>query len=270
MATQAHVHQGGSRDAPSPAAFIDRWIYVFMAVFLIAVILIGFVPDSFIRIAAIEAGERPPFLPQAHFHALTMGAWMLLLLTQTTLMATGRRQWHMQLGLLGMVLAPLLVLAGYMLATANIETQAAFAENAPPQMQEALAERLHNAVNIVLAQMRAGIGFVGMVALALLARRTDPGTHKRLMILAITAPLGAATSRIPFLYSTAPDSPLSAMLWPLACVLPMFLWDLCRLRRIHRAYWICAAIMLPLSIATQLLWDSPWWHAVAPPLLYGR
>ena len=38
MATQAHVHQGGSRDAPSPAAFIDRWIYVFMAVFLIAVI----------------------------------------------------------------------------------------------------------------------------------------------------------------------------------------------------------------------------------------
>ena len=33
---------------------------------------------------------------------------------------------------------------------------------------------------------------------------------------------------------------------------------------------ICAAIMLPLSIATQLLWDSPWWHAVAPPLLYGR
>lgn len=269
MATQAQIHPGSSGDAPSMAGFIDRWIYVFMAVLLIAVILIGFVPDSFVRIAAIEAGERGPFLPQAHFHALTMGAWMLLLLAQTTLMATGRRHWHMQLGLLGIVLAPLLVLAGYMLATANIQAQVAFAENAPPQMQEELAERLHNAVNIVLAQMRAGVGFLSMVVLALLTRRSDPGTHKRLMILAITAPLGAATSRIPFLYSTAPDSPLSAMFWPLACVLPMFLWDLYRQRRIHRAYWICAAIMLPISIATQLLWNSAWWHAVAPPLLYG-
>ena len=269
MATQAQVHTGGSGDAPSLAEVIDRWIYVFMALFLIAVILTGFVPDSFVRIAAIEAGERGPFLPQGHFHALTMGAWMLLLLAQTTLMATGRRQWHMQLGLLGMVLAPLLVLAGYMLATANIQAQVAFAENAPPQVQEAMAERLHNAVNIVLVQIRAGIGFLSLIVLALLARRRDSGMHKRLMILAITAPLGAATSRIPLLYSTAPDSPLSSMLWPLACVLPMFLWDLYRLRRIHRAYWIYAAIMLPISIAAHLLWNSAWWHAFAPPLLYG-
>ena len=43
---------------PALTAFIDRWIYVFMAVMLIALVLIGFVPDSLQIIAAVEAGQR--------------------------------------------------------------------------------------------------------------------------------------------------------------------------------------------------------------------
>ncbi|MFZ9394869.1 MAG: hypothetical protein ACO25F_02265 [Erythrobacter sp.] len=271
MATQASAHPQPASDSggPSLSGIIDRWIYVMMVVFLIAVILIGFVPDSFTRMAAIQAGERPPFLPQAHFHALTMGSWMLLLLTQTVLMATGRRQWHMQLGMLGLVLAPLLVIAGFMLATANFGSQIAFAEAGSPEVRAQLDQRLANMSNVVLMQIRAGIGFLLLVPLALLARRTDPGTHKRLMILTVIPPLGAATSRITFLYNTAPDSPAASLLWPLACALPMFLWDLYRQRSIHRAYWIFAAIMLPTGLAVQLLWNSPWWHGVVAQMI-GR
>ena len=40
---------------------LDRWIFVVQAVFFIALVLTGFVPDSFDKVAAVQAGQRPPF-----------------------------------------------------------------------------------------------------------------------------------------------------------------------------------------------------------------
>ncbi len=252
----------------SLTAVIDRWQYVLMALFLIAVILTGFVPDSFKRLADIGAGGRPDFLPQAHFHALTMGAWMLLLLTQTTLMATGRDQWHKQLGLLGLVLAPLMVVAGVMLVPANIAERIAFAEGGGPDAQAQLAKDLNRMTNTALVQLRSGLCFVLVVAVGLAARGRDAGLHKRMMILAPIAPIGAAFGRMPFLYNSMPESPISVIAWPFLCVVPMLLWDIYRQRSIHRAYWIFAAIMVPTALAVLGLWNSPWWLSVAPDFLY--
>src|SRR5690348_7833571 len=81
------------------ANVIDRWIYVFTAASLIAIVLAGFVPDSLSKIAAIQAGQRPPFPLVLHVHAVLMGCFLLLLLGQTILMATGKRSGHMQLGI---------------------------------------------------------------------------------------------------------------------------------------------------------------------------
>src|ERR1051326_9408011 len=100
------------------AAFIDRWIYVLMAVLILITVFIGFLPDSFLKIAAIRAGERPAFPPALHVHAVLMGSWLTLLLAQTTLMATGHRGWHKQLGLVSLVLAPAIVVAGIVLFSA--------------------------------------------------------------------------------------------------------------------------------------------------------
>ena len=44
-----------------------------------------------------------------------IAALLLILLAQTWLMATGRRAYHMQLGLVGYVLAALLVVVGFVL-----------------------------------------------------------------------------------------------------------------------------------------------------------
>ena len=56
MATQAGIQSTGLTGGQSGAltAFIDRWIYVFMAAMLIAVVLIGFIPDSHL----VFAGDR--------------------------------------------------------------------------------------------------------------------------------------------------------------------------------------------------------------------
>jgi hypothetical protein len=69
---------------------LDRWIFVFMAAFILATVLVGFVPASLGKIAAVEAGQRAPFPPVLHVHAVLMGSWVLLLLAQASLVA-GRR-----------------------------------------------------------------------------------------------------------------------------------------------------------------------------------
>ena len=255
-------------DASWLVQLIDRWIYVFMAVLLVTIVLVGFIPDSIGKIAAVERAERPPFPVAMHLHAVLMGSWMLLLLTQTTLMATGRRAMHMQLGVAGMILAPALVIAGVVLVPTNLQLWAAFGEAGPPAVQEGVQGFLHFMTNIALLQLRIAVCFLLMVYIGLRARKRDSGLHKRMMILATIAPTPAAFDRMTFLPHTLPESPLTVDLWPLLAIAPMFLWDLYRQRSIHRAYWIYAAIMVPTAVVVHLLWDSPWWHAVAPGLLY--
>lgn len=271
MATHANLQSGvpGSDQAVSLASFIDRWIYVFMAAFMTLSVLVGFVPDSLGKIAAVEAGLRPPFPLALHLHAVLMGSWMLLLLTQTTLMATGRKGWHMQLGVAGMVLAPALVIAGVVLVPTNLRSFVEFTAGAPAEAQAQIGGFLHFMTDIALIQLRAGLCFLLLVFLALRARKRDSELHKRLIILATMVPMPAAFDRMSFLPNTMPGSPLTAEIWPLVALAPMFLWDLYRHGRIHRAYWIYAAVMVPAAVTVNLLWGSGWWHSIAPGFLYG-
>src|ERR1700743_1752790 len=95
---------------------IDRWIYVFTAVSLIAVVLAGFIPDSIAKTAAVHAGQRPPFPLVLPIPAVLVASFLALLLGQTVRVATGRRALHMQLGVAALVLTPLIVLSGVILA----------------------------------------------------------------------------------------------------------------------------------------------------------
>src|SRR5262245_32459777 len=97
------------------ARAIDRWIYVFMAVWFIAIVFTGFIPSSLNKIALVEAGQRAPFPLALHFHAVLMGSFLLLLLAQASLVATGRKALHQKLGVASLVLVPALVAAGLIL-----------------------------------------------------------------------------------------------------------------------------------------------------------
>src|SRR5438067_4903754 len=98
------------------AGFIDRWIYVFTAASFIVITLVGFIPDAIMKVGMVQAGQRPPFPLVMHMHAVLMGSFLLLLLAQTSLMATGRNEYHMRLGIAAFVLAPALVIVGFVLA----------------------------------------------------------------------------------------------------------------------------------------------------------
>lgn len=248
-------------------AFVDRWIYVFMAGLFIATVFTGFIPDSIEKMEDVATGRRAPFPPILHVHAILMGLWLTLLLVQATLMATGRPAIHKQLGLLAMVLAPAMVAAGFLLIPAMDGQIIDGIRHGPPEVAARLRTVLPIVVNIMLIQIRIGLIFAILVAIGLSARRFDPELHKRLMFLATAAALPAATDRIPWLPSTLPGSPLTAELWPLLVIAPMFLWDIFRLRRIHRAYMIWFAVLLVPAIAMHLLWGTDWWRHTALALL---
>ena len=267
-ATHVDIDRGMDALSGTPrSGVIDRWIYVFTAVSFVIITLIGFIPDSLGKIAAVQAGERPAFPLVLHMHAALMGTFLLLLLTQTALMATGRRQLHQRLGIIAFVVAAVLVLVGLVLVPTMYHQIWNAAQSAPPAAREKLQQVVLMRDNIMLLQLRIGILFPLFLLIGLRARGLNAGLHKRMMILATAMPLPAAIDRITWLPTTLPVSPLATDLYTLLAVSPMFLWDVFRNRKIHPAYLIWLGVNLPFAIAVHGLWGSPWWHSFAPRLM---
>jgi hypothetical protein len=269
MTAEAKADVGPSVGVPgkSVARAIDRWIFVFMAAFFIAIVFTGFIPDSMTKMALVEAGERPPFPLALHAHAVVMGAFLVLLLTQATLVATGRQANHEKLGLVGAVLALTLVIVGFILVPTMYHQGWNAAQAAPPEVRAGILEGLRVADNIMILQIRVGILFAVMIGIALSVRRKDSALHKRLMFLAIAGALPAAFDRMTWLPNTMPASPWGPELYTLVAVSPMFAWDFIRTRKVHKAYWIFGGLFAVATLITHLLWDTDWWHAMAPRLV---
>ena len=246
----------------------DRWIFVFTAAWFMVIVLAGFIPDSLMKIAAVEAGQRPPFPVVLHMHAALMGTFLLLLLTQSVLMATGRCELHMRVGIAAFFLVPMLVMVGLVLVPTIYHSVWAFARTAPPQVQPEMRERLLQLDNIMLLQFRIGILFPLFLGIAIAARRRTAGLHKRMMFLGTAVALPAAIDRMSWLPNTLPASPVGTDLYILFVALsPLFVWDVVRNRRVHEAYLIWLGLYLPASLLVYRLWDTPWWHATARQIL---
>jgi hypothetical protein len=246
---------------------IDRWIFVFMSAWFIVIVLAGFVPDALMKIGMVKAGLRPPFPLVLHLHAVLMGSFLLLLLAQSWLMATGRRALHMQLGIVAFALVPLLVVIGLILAPTMYYQVWGGATFGPPKVRAALAPVLPLVENILLLQISAGVLFAVFMTIALRARATRSGLHKRMLFLGTAVPMGAAIDRMTWLPSTMPASPLSTYVYILAAVSPMVVWDVVRNRRVHEAYWLWLALYVPAVAVVTMLWDKPYWHTAARTIM---
>lgn len=245
---------------------IDRWIYVFTAALFVLIILTGFIPDSIGKIHAVLTGQRPSFPLVLHMHAVLMASFMVLLLTQTILVATDRCDLHMRLGIAAFVIAPALVVVGFVLVpTMYHQTADALRVAATPAVREKWRQLLLHKENIMLLQVRVGMLFPLFLAIGLRARKLDAGLHKRMMLLASAIPLGAGLDRMTWLPTTATS--VATDLYILAAVAPMFLWDLIRNHRVHRAYLLWFVVYLPASALVWSQWDTPRWHSIARALL---
>ena len=272
MATLAKIFAVESRrpdllSGTPRAGTIDRWIYVFTAASFIVITLIGFIPDSLMKIAAVQAGERPPFPLILHMHAVLMGSFLMLLLAQTTLMATGRGDLHRRLGIAAFAVATALVVVGFILVPTMYHYTWNAAQTAPPETRVKLQQIILRRDNILLGQLRIGLLFPLFLLIGLRARGRNAGLHKRMMILATGITMGASIDRITWLPTTQPASRLATDLYILLALSPIFLWDVARNRAVHPAYLIWLGVTLPVTLAIYEVWDTAWWHSMAPRLM---
>jgi hypothetical protein len=244
-----------TRPGSDRVGFIDRWIYVFTAAVIIAVVLVGFVPDSIKLVASVQSGERPPLPLILHVHAVLMGSFLVLMLTQTILVAIGRVDLHRKLGRIAFVLAPALIVVGFLLVPVSYHYHWHVAQMAAPAVRQKL---LHPFVwdIILLAQILTGLLFSILITIGLWARRSIPGLHKRMMLIAPAMALGPAFTRMTWL-------PQIPVIYPVLVLLPMFIWDVKRYRRVHSAYLIWLAFFVPVQILFPIALRSTWWPGIA-------
>jgi hypothetical protein len=183
------------------------------------------------------------------------------------MVATGRCALHKQVGIAAFVLAPALVVVGLILAPTMYHQVWGGAHFGPPEVRKALAPVVPLVENILLLQISAGVMFALFIGIALGARSSRPGMHKRMMFLATVVPMGAAIERMKWLPSAMPHSPWVTTVYLLLAVSPMFVWDLVRNRRVHEAYKLWLAIYLPVVALVNFAWDKPWWHATAERIM---
>ena len=218
----------------------DRRLYIWFAVFMPVIVLLGFARTYYLK----GFFGNPP-LPGllVHLHGLVMTSWVVLFVTQVSLVATGRTRTHQRLGVLGAILAVLIVVVGVLTGIAGA---ARGASPGPPPLRFLV---------IPLGDM---LVFAILVGTALYFRRGRLDIHKRLMLLAAVNLLAPAIARIPLQFIAAGGALAFFGLTDLillACVG----FDTIRNRRLHPAFlwgmlFIIAFQPLRLMLAGTDVW----------------
>jgi len=252
------------RDAALPTTATDRF-YARMAIACLAVGVLGFAPTYWVPL--LRGTLR--VAPLAHAHALFFYGWLLLLVRQSALAASGQFVRHRASGLVGIALASGMVFVGLGMAIHSLK--ASIADGFEP------AARAFAIVPI------SGIALFAVLFALAIAKVHDSDVHKRLMLVNTAGILQAAVGRW-FLLALAPPRTLGVPVSPppvFVTVMPGLAVDLLivagmiydwRTRgRIHRVYWIAGGVTLavqvlrvPLSQTSAWLTVTHWLLAVAP------
>ena len=216
-----------------------RRFYVGMAIAILVTVFLGFSRSYFLK-AHYGTPELSLLL---HIHGLVFTCWVLLFLTQTTLVAAGRTDLHRKLGVGGAVLAALVLIVGTATAILRVKGGSAPIPGVPP-----LAFLAVPLFDMVVCAILIGAGLT-------LRHRLD--AHKRLMTLATISLMSAPIARLPIGVLQA-GPPAFFGLTDLFIV-AMLVYDLATRRRIHPAtIWgglvIVASQPLRLMISGTAAW----------------
>jgi hypothetical protein len=218
----------------------DRRLYIWFAVFVPVIVLIGFARSYYLK-GFFGTPALPSLLVQ--LHGLVMTSWVVLFVTQVSLVATGRTKTHQRFGVFGAILAALIVIVGVLTAIAGA---ARGATPGPPALQFLV---------VPLVDM---LVFATLVGTALYLRRRRLDIHKRLMLLAAVNLLAPAIARIP-LHFIETGGALAFFGLTDVCLLACGAFDTVKNRRLHPVFlWgtllIIASQPLRLMLAGTDVW----------------
>jgi len=196
----------------------EHLFYGAMSVSILAGVCLGFARSFLLR--PLFPGLKVPPEPFFLLHGVVFLAWFVLLTVQTTLVARGRVALHRSLGVLGGVLATVMVVLGLTGAVIAARRPGGFTEIPVPPLQF---------LAIPFFDMLIFPALIG----AALALRRDAQAHKRLMLVGSIAILTAAIARWPF--GVFEGGPLVFFGLTDLYLVPLVAWDLVTRRRLHPA-----------------------------------
>jgi hypothetical protein len=226
----------------------ERLFFSSYAIALTIVIFAGFAPSFYLRGIVAPYHRLAPLRPEVIFHGMLAGAFILLYPLQTWLIATGRRAWHIRVGNWGFVLGLLMLPLGYFVAASFYRVLA----NLPPNLG-------------IRPALVVTFPLLDLVALAILLavawrKRFDVQAHKRLMILIACGLADPAISRLPL----GGEGLLAAL--TAGTVLPLWLWDLARNRRIHWATLFGSGLLFVKLLSRPLVAPTDGWATLVGAL----
>jgi hypothetical protein len=170
----------------------DRTFFVGMGIAAMATVFFGFAPSYYLKsithLAHYPTGlpVSQSFTPLVHVHAIVFTCWILLFVTQSTLVAAGRTDIHRRLGIAGAVLAPCMIVLGSLFAIRGARD----GWNPGGPYPDSLAFLIVGMTDILV--------FSAFVSAGLYYRR-QPEVHKRLMLLGTVGGLmWPAITRMPY------------------------------------------------------------------------
>lgn len=217
----------------------ERRLYLWAAVFIPIVVLIGFARTYYLK-GLFGTSPLPGLL--VHLHGIVMSSWVVLFAAQVWLVAAHRTRLHQRLGVLGAVLAALVILVG-------VDTAISAAARDSVSGPQALGFLV-----IPLSDM---LVFAILIGTALYFRRRMD-THKRLMLLAALNLLPPAIARIPLQFIETGGPVVFFGLTDL-CVLACIVFDTVRNRRLHPVFvWATMLIVASQPLRLMLAGTDAW------------
>lgn len=225
-----------------PGRRYDHFFFSGMALLVLLTVFLGFARSYYL------AGMFNAPLPSRiiHLHGAAFTCWILLLVTQTSLVAAGRVDIHRRLGIAGFFLACLMVILGVLAATDQL------AHRVSPTGLDAKFFYIIPITDMLI--------FATLVFFAFRAR-SNPTAHKRLILVATVALMIAAIARWPIAFTYR--NPLRAALLSYVFLLMLVAYDLWSTRTVHRVtIWACAFLIFVQQIRMPI-GKTAAWHAFA-------
>jgi hypothetical protein len=225
-----------------PGCRFDHLFFSAMALLIMSTVFVGFARTYYL------AGMFHAPLPNLviHLHGAAFSSWILLLITQTSLVSAGRVDLHRRLGIAGFFLACLMVILGVLAATDSLVRQAGPADRDPKSFYIIPITDMLVFATLILFAFRA---------------RSNPPVHKRLILVATVALMIAAIARWPFVLIQG-KVPMAA-LFSYIFLLILVAYDLWSTRKVHHATLWAGAFLIFVQQIRIPIGKSNAWQAFA-------
>ena len=229
-----------------PARAQDRFLFIGAAIGIALVVFAGFARTYYLK-TWFDTPALPWFV---HLHGLVMSSWIVLFFVQTFLIEKHRVDLHRRLGILGVVLAVVIVVLGMFLII-----------HAAAREVHAHSKHMHGFLALLALDPYTLLVFATMVAYAIAVRHRRSDVHKRLMLLATLSLAVVAISRLPF-----PSVTWFWVVWGLLLFVPLAV-DTVRHRRLHPVFGWGAPFLFVSSHAVFTFAHTPAWQHFAERLV---